>query len=111
MDSSSYLYQHLLGPGWDQLAEAVRRAHSCGDVIHAQASGRVLRGQTLLARTLAHVLRMPHESDNSRISLTITRVRQVELWNRSFDGTCLVTTQTGGPERSLIERWGPLEFR
>jgi len=111
MHSNHCLYRHLLGSGWDQLAEVVRRVHRCGDVIHAQGSGRVLRGHSLLSRFLAQALQMPKGTDKSTVTLTVTRMRHAELWERSFDGRRLVTTQTGGPERSLVESWGPLEFQ
>jgi hypothetical protein len=110
MHSSDCLYRHLLGSSWDQLADVVRRLHQCSDVIHAQGSGRVLRGHSLLSRFLAHALHMPKGTDRSTVTLTVTRMRHAELWKRSFDGRRLVTTQTGGPERSLVESWGPLEF-
>jgi len=109
--SSSALYPQLLEDAWLELDKGVRRLHINTDGENVQAVGtfRVQHGKGWLARLL--VLPMPPASEAVTTRLTVTRRGRGELWSRMFGRRPLVSTQTAGPDRLLIERMGFLELR
>ena len=87
------LYARLLGPRWDELAEAVRKLHSPGMIVRATGVFRVRRGTNRLARLLAWLAGLPVETDAADLQLIVTPSRDGEEWRRTFDGRLLVSTQ------------------
>jgi hypothetical protein len=111
MGLSRCLYAELLGSAWDKVPQIVRHSHLCGDNLHAQGSCRIVRGTSLLAQFLGFAFRLPKDTQSTTICLKVTRLENGELWHRSFEDQELVTIQSAGPHRLLVEQLGPLEFR
>ena len=108
--AESGLYPRLLGPGWDRLAPAVRRAHADGDVLVGIGTFGVAHGVGRLARLLAGCGAVPPASDACPVRVTIRRHGLEERWHRRLAGTRLVTVQRAAPDGLLAERLGALEL-
>ena len=109
--SPSGVYPQLLGSGWDQLAESVRRLHGEGTIIRVAGTFRVWRGGNLLTRSLARLTRLPATGEAVEMRLTVTRLKHGEEWGRVFAGRPLVSRQWPRPDGLLAERLGPVELR
>jgi hypothetical protein len=109
--SPSGVYPQLLGPGWGQLAESVRRLHGEGTIIRAAGTFRVWHGSNLLTRLLARLTRLPATGKAVEMRLTVTRLKHGEEWRRTFAGRPVVSRQWQRPDGLLAERLGPVEIR
>src|SRR5262245_14414717 len=105
------VYPSLLGSAWRRLAERVRRVLSEGKPVAIAGSLRIRRGPSLGASLLAELLSLPSAARAVRTTLVITPTREGEAWWRVFGDRPLVTSQTRGAGRALVERVGILEFR
>lgn len=105
------LYPRLVGrDAWANLSEPVKRLHK-GTV---QGVGRftVRRGESIGARLLARLMRLPSAGTDIPVRLAITQHARGERWARTFGAdTPLVTEQWPGAGGPLIERIGPAEVR
>jgi hypothetical protein len=85
------LYPSLLGPSWAELAAPVQRLHAGG--AGARGRFRVRRGESLPARLIATLLRMPPAAEEVAISLKVERGEGTERWIRTFGSHPLATDQ------------------
>src|SRR5262245_12504605 len=85
------LYASLLGPAWERLAPAVQRLHSAD--VRACGPFRVRRGEGLLARLCAALLRMPPAGEGVMVTLSVDPARGGERWTRRFGDRMLRTWQ------------------
>lgn len=101
------LYERLVGDGWRELDEPVRR-------FHARARGEgvfaVRRGEGLLARALARLLGLPAGGEAVPLRLSVEPHDGGELWRREFAGREFVTEQGEHAGALLAERAGPFEL-
>lgn len=109
--STTALYPGILGPGWLELAEPLRQAHSLGVEQRARGSFHIRRGGSLIARAIAGVLRLPGPASESRAELQIVPEPEGERWERTFGGSVLNTRQRKVREGLLGERIGVFELR
>ncbi|HEX5760017.1 MAG TPA: DUF4166 domain-containing protein [Thermoanaerobaculia bacterium] len=102
------LYPRLLGPAWETLDEAVRRAHTAGS---AAGSFRVWCAPGLAARALCWLVRLPPAGEKVDTRLVVTEERGKERWERSFGARPLVSEESAGRDGLLVERAPPVELR
>jgi Domain of unknown function (DUF4166) len=108
-ESGAGLYERLMGAGWRELCEPVRRLHTrraglCGE-------GRFeVRGGGLLARAAARLLGLPRVGGGVRVCLYVTREGERERWHRTFEGRAFDTLQQAREDGLLAERSGPFEL-
>jgi hypothetical protein len=104
------LYSSVIGPGWIDLAEPIRRFHSSRPVTRARGRFRVVRGSNIVARLMASAMRLPRETAATDLRVTIERDGRGERWEREFGRQLLVTTQDLSGSGLLLEHFGPMEF-
>src|SRR4051812_34666487 len=78
------LYAQVLGVRWHELAEAVRRLHTPGQIVRAVGTFRVRRGTNRLTRFAAWLARLPAEVDAVEMQLVVTPTGNGEEWRRHF---------------------------
>lgn len=102
------LYERLVGEGWGELAEPVRRLHLC-----ARGAGTfaVRRGEGRVARLLARLLGLPLSGEAVPLRLSIEPHAGGERWRRNFAGREFVTEQGAHEGALMAERTGPFELR
>jgi hypothetical protein len=105
------LYERLLGDGWNELAPAVRLAHTTCKQLSLTGCFQITHGRGRLARCVAVMAGLPRESLSARTKLFVEPRGDKEVWHRAFDGVVLKTTQRAGRESLLVERFGAFEFR
>ena len=76
----------------------------------AAGRARVERGEGLPARLVAAIVGFPPASDDVQVEVTFERRGDAEVWRRDFGGRAFQSTQEIGPERGLVERFGPAAF-
>jgi hypothetical protein len=105
------LYARILGANWERLAGEVRAAHFAGRTIERRGLFQVRRGEGLLNRMAATLMRLPAASEGVPIQLRIEGNGEHERWIRHFGLRRLTTFQRGLAEGTLLgERFGPLEL-
>jgi hypothetical protein len=103
------LYPRLLGAGWGELPEVVRRLHSGGS---RSASGLFdVRHGLSLRGGIARWLGLPAAGQALPTVLTVTADSAGERWKRRFGASEFVTEQRAGSDGRLLERFGPFELR
>lgn len=105
------LYRGLLGTAWSGLHPSVQRIHAGVARVEGSGTFRIGRGQTLLARCLAGIFRMPAAADGVPTGLIVDPDDEGETWHRTFGEHRMISRQRGLPDGMLAERIGPLEFR
>jgi hypothetical protein len=105
------LYARILGADWGRLAGEVRAAHFAGRTIERRGLFQVRRGEGLLNRMAASLLRLPAAGEGVPIELRIEGTGEHERWIRRFGRRRLTTFQRPLAEGTLLgERFGPLEL-
>lgn len=101
------LYERLVGAGWGELEEPVRRLHLC-----ARGAGTfaVRRGEGRAARILARLLALPEGGEAVPLRLSIEPHEDGERWRRNFAGREFVTEQGAHAGALMTERTGPFEL-
>jgi hypothetical protein len=112
-DSSSEapLFEKILGDAWDQLPAPVKEAHQVSGELVFKGNGKVTRGKTLLSRIIARVFGFPTRAANTNIRVRMRRSKDVETWQRDFDGhrfSSSLLAGKGKTEGLVIERFGPV---
>jgi hypothetical protein len=107
-DERAGLYERLVGDGWGELDEPVRRLH-----LRARGAGvfAVRRGEGRLARLVARLLGLPRSGEAVPLLLCVEPHAGGERWRRNFAGSEFVTEQSGHEGALLLERTGPFELR
>jgi len=104
------LYERLVGAGWENLDEAVRRFHPAGASLRAAGTFAVRRGRGRLSAVLARLMGLPESGEAVPLLLRVTPHAGGERWRRSFAGRDFVTEQRGHAGSLLVERAGPVEM-
>lgn len=101
------LYERLVGDDWNVLDEPVRRLH-----LRARGAGlfAVRRGESRLARVVAHLLGLPGGGAAVPLLLSVEPHEGGERWRRTFAGQDFVTLQSEHAGPLLLERNGPFEM-
>jgi hypothetical protein len=101
------LYERLVGDGWGDLDEPVRRLH-----LRARGAGvfAVRRGEGLVARAAARLLGLPRSGEAVSLLLSVEPHGGGERWRRNFAGREFVTEQSEHAGPLLLERAGPFEL-
>lgn len=105
------LYQRLLGPAWEELAEPVRWFHSATDKVVGVGLFNVRSGEGLLAGLLRWLLRLPGPGEDVPTRLVIARDSHREIWQRRFGDETFITHQSQYGPDLVAERYRCLEFR
>jgi hypothetical protein len=111
MAPATGLYARLLGDSWQQLAPAVRLAHTTGSSLSAHGQLHIDRGRNQVARTVAALMRLPRRNAAAETQLAVTSRGDSEHWHRTFDDRQLDTRQYQTGDGLLGERFGILDFR
>lgn len=109
--AAAALYPRLLGPAWETLDEAVRRAHTVGGGLRGRGRFRVWCAPGLAARALCRLVRLPPAGEEVDTRLVVTEQGEGERWVRSFGGRPLVSEECAGSDGLLVERVPPVELR
>lgn len=80
------LFQTCLGDRWAELPPQVQDLHSVQDIESFSGTAQVLRGKSLFTRLLANIFRFPAAGENVSVSVTMTRTKRGEIWERNFGG-------------------------
>lgn len=106
------LYERLVvGGGWGELDEHVRRFHTYDGELRAEGTFAVRRGTARAARVVARLLGLPEGGEAVPLLLSVkTRDGGGERWRRTFAGKDFVTEQREHAGPLLAERAGPFEL-
>jgi len=105
------LYEEILGTGYEDMSEPLRKLHRIGAGKSFEGRCKVTRGRNPLSHIVAAALRMPKASADIPVKVVLTRNGNKEIWGRFFDGRRMVSTQEAGrgkQSRLVIERFGPI---
>jgi hypothetical protein len=105
------LYPRLLGPAWDRLDPAVRRAHLLDGTLAVRGRFRIWCAPGRLARVLCRLVRLPPAGADIETRLVVTGDGDRERWERSFGGHRLVSEERAASNGQLIEWMPPVELR
>jgi hypothetical protein len=93
------------------LHPAVARLHFGSGSYAAEGTFAVRRGRRLQARAVGAAMGLPPAGRAVRVRLDVERDDDQERWHRSFGGRSLdATVKRVGPD-SILECFGPFEFR
>ena len=106
---STAIRECLPSEAWQQLDEAVRRAHEPGTGMHGPF--RVEHGRGKVARLLARLARLPPPSESVEACLRIAADGDREHWQRSFGGHSFHTMQWCEPGGFIVERRNSIRLR
>lgn len=80
------LFQSALGDRWSRLPPEVRELHSVQDVESFSGIAEITRGRSLIARLAAWFFGFPKPGENVPLTVTKTRTKSGEIWERNFNG-------------------------
>jgi hypothetical protein len=109
--SAEPLYRRILGAAWDDLDEAVRRAHADDSAPRASGTLRVWHRPGHWPALLLHAARLPAAGQAVPVQLAVEPVGDGERYCRSFGGAPLVSFQRQAGPGLIDERFGPFEIR
>ena len=101
------LYERLVGKGWGELDEPVRRLHLCAS---GEGKFAVRRGEGRLARIVARLLGLPPGGESVPLLLSVEPHGGGERWRRNFAGKEFATEQGEHAGAWMAERTGPFEL-
>jgi hypothetical protein len=104
------LFQSALGAAWQNLPPEVQRLHSVQDIESFSGTAEVMRGTSLLARLTAMIFRFPAAGRNVPLTITKTRTRSGETWERNFAGRRFRSYLTPARPGHYRERFGPFNY-
>jgi hypothetical protein len=107
------LYKRILGAAWDDLPIEIRNMHEVCGATSAEGRASVERGNSLLARLAAFIMRFPKAAADTPVRVKFEVSDQIETWTRKFGNDAFSSQQFAGRGRSsrlLCERFGPLTF-
>ncbi|MEZ5924539.1 MAG: DUF4166 domain-containing protein [Hyphomicrobiaceae bacterium] len=103
------LFHRAYGVGLARLPAPIRDLHASAGERRFEGRATVERGDTLLARATAVLLRFPPAGIDQHLSLRIRCVGRQEEWARQFDGRPMVThLSAGSTPDSVVERRFPV---
>jgi hypothetical protein len=101
------LYERLVGEGWGELDEPVRRLHLCA---RGEGTFAVRRGEGRAARVVARLMGLPEGGEEVPLVLSVEPCEGGERWRRNFAGSEFVTEQGEHAGALMAERTGPFEI-
>jgi hypothetical protein len=105
------LYERIVGVGWGDLDEPVRRFHTYRGELRGAGKFAVRRGTGLAVRLLARLLGLPEAGEAAALRLSVKTLEDGgERWRRTFAGKDFITEQHAYAETLLAERTGPFEM-
>ncbi|HEX9627169.1 MAG TPA: DUF4166 domain-containing protein, partial [Acidiferrobacterales bacterium] len=109
--SPAPLYARALGPQFHRLAPALARLHGAGER-RLLGTLRVRVGSRPWVRLLMRIARMPQANEaGTACAVTLIGLGDGERWQRRVGSRPMVSRQTPGGEREVVERIGPLAIR
>lgn len=108
--SAIALYPRIVGASWNDLAEPVRLFHAKANPTRYVGRFIIRRGEGLLARMLAGLLRLPAAGEQVPTQLVVTQNDSGELWKRIFAGKPFLTKLRAHDEGFLAEYIGLIEI-
>ena len=102
------LYHRMIGTAFDALPAPVREMHAVFGDAGAEGVATVTRGQSLLARLVATIMRFPPEGEHA-VHVSFEEEQGVERWTRDFGGH-VFRSELRKSGRHLVERFGPMRF-
>ena len=101
----------MLGPDWQRLPPAVRRAHEVDDLETFTGEANVETGGGALGWLVARLFGFPPAGAARRVTVSMERRGEHERWTRRFDRWqfASVLSPGHGPRR-IVERFGPIRF-
>jgi Domain of unknown function (DUF4166) len=107
--ASLSLYRRVLGAGFDELPDVLKRFHDSAAGGSARGTFRVVRGDGMVRNTVAAVLSMPRAGEDVPVRLEVLIEGDRERWVRRFPGQCLRSVQWVD-RHLLMERFGLSSF-
>ncbi len=104
-----YLFAQALGAGFAGLPPEVQALHHVIDERRWRGAGAVTRGQGVLARIVAGVMRFPAATDAVPVEVVMRRQRDCERWTRAF-GARRFHSVLRWRNGVMTERFGALRF-
>lgn len=107
------LYRQLLGEAYGRLPAPLQAMHDMREPARAHGIATVERGHGLMPGLIGWVFGFPDSGDNVPLTVSFTKDRGREIWERDFAGKRLRSIQELGRGRQrgqLIERFGPFAF-
>ncbi len=102
------LFETALGESWRAAPPAIRRAHDIWDIERFSGRGRVIRGDSPLARLVCALFRFPPAADDIPVTVEMRRHGDGEIWTRDFGGRRFRSHLTPRGAAQLWERLGPI---
>ena len=85
-EPSPPMFQLILADRWADLPSEIRELHDVQDVESFSGKAQVTRGDSLISRFLAWLFRFPAATEETPVTVTKTRTRSGEIWERNFGG-------------------------
>ena len=104
------LFEQGLGAGFRNLASAVQDLHRVLDLRHWRGRAEVTRGETLLARLVAWLMRFPPAGGDVSVTVAMERRGAREYWTRDFAGCRFRSVLSPAAQGGVHERFGLLRF-
>lgn len=104
------IFQQVLGAGFNDLPEPVRRSHETADRSRWQGRCSVERGRGLWPGLLSALFRFPAAGADVPVSVVKTVTPRGETWERRFGRRGFRSHLSAGPA-GMEERFGPFSFR
>ena len=104
------LYRRLLGAAWDELDEAVQRAHAETPILRGIGTMRVQHRRWPGFGLILRALGAPAAGEALPSRVVVRRQGHGERWERAFGGSRLVSVQRAAPPGVLVERFSGLEL-
>jgi predicted DCC family thiol-disulfide oxidoreductase YuxK len=101
------LFRDILGAGFDDMPEAVRRMHAVETTQRAAGISRVWGGANALGRLAGVIAGLPRPARRTAVDIRFVKGRGREEWDRRFGGSRFRTVMTR-EGRYLAERLGAL---
>jgi Domain of unknown function (DUF4166) len=104
------LFENATGRDWPLLPAPLRDLHQLADCRRWTGRARITRGEGLLARLTARLMRFPRAAADIPVTVTMTRDGPSEIWVRDFAGQRFRSLLRPASQ-GVTERFGPLTFQ
>jgi len=107
-----YLYQRVLGEGFDKLPKAVRLGHEVSNtkIMHGRVD--VVRGKNPLSQLAASIIGFAKTGADRPITIRMDVKNGQETWTRTIGEKSFCSTLSKGHSpNEIFERFGPIKFK
>ena len=108
------LYDAVIGPAMERMAEPIRAFHRAACPARFAGRASVERGANPLTNLVALIIGLPPASADCTIEVLVgCDANGVETWQRTFGASCFTSTQEPGAgswNGLVVERFGPMAF-